>query len=139
MQPLAKRHMPIRGNKKIITDNDIQFISLKFQDFYKELRIEFLYSSLSYPQTNRLINLTKKTIIGTIKKNLGEQKISWVEDLPNILCTYRTMTGNTPFLLSYGAKVVSLFEIEARRQCSKVMKLEETSTWTPSMKYRTRH
>ena len=45
-----------------------------------------------------------------LKKRLDDVKGKWVDELPHVLWTYRTTphrsTGETPFLMTYGAKVV---------------------------------
>ena len=38
--------------KEIVTDNRSQFISFEFQDFCKEWRIKFSFSTPRYPQAN---------------------------------------------------------------------------------------
>jgi hypothetical protein len=50
-----------------------------------------------------------------IKKRLEDAKGRWVEELPNVLWTFRTMprrsTGETPFSLAYGSEAVIPLEI----------------------------
>ena len=45
-----------------------------------------------------------------LKKRLDDAKEKWVEELPHVLWTYRTMprksTGETPFSMMYGAEAV---------------------------------
>ena len=45
-----------------------------------------------------------------LKKKLDDMKEKWVEKLPHVLWTYRTTPrrsiGETPFSMTYGAKVV---------------------------------
>ena len=45
-----------------------------------------------------------------LKKRLDDAKGKWVEELPHVLWTYRTTpqnsTGETPFSMAYGAKVI---------------------------------
>ena len=45
-----------------------------------------------------------------LKKRLDNAKEKWVEELPHVLWTYRTTpcrsTGETPFSMTYGAKVM---------------------------------
>ena len=49
-----------------------------------------------------------------LKKRLDDAKRRWVEELPHVLWTYRTIprksTGETPFLMTYGAEAVILLE-----------------------------
>ena len=50
-----------------------------------------------------------------LKKMLDDAKGKWVEELPHVLWTYRTTprrsTGETPFLMTYGAETVIPSEI----------------------------
>ena len=56
-----------------------------------------------------------KVILSGLKKRLDDAKGKWVEELPHVLWTYRTMpcrstpcrsTGETPFSMTYGAEAV---------------------------------
>ena len=51
-----------------------------------------------------------KVILSGLKKRLDDAKGKWVEELPHVLWTYRTTprrsTGETPFLMTYGAEAV---------------------------------
>ena len=68
------------------------------------------YSTLAYPQGNGQVEAIKNVIVNGIKKRLDDVKGKWVEELPHVLWTYRTMprrsTGETPFSMTYGAKAV---------------------------------
>ena len=48
------------------------------------------------------------------KKRLVDAKGKWVDELPHVLWTYQTIpcksTGETPFLMTYGAEVVIRLE-----------------------------
>ena len=51
---------------------------------------------------------------------LDDAKGKWVEELPHVLQTYRTMprrsTGETPFSMTYGAEAVIPLETGSQRQ-----------------------
>ena len=68
------------------------------------------YSTPAYPQGNRQAKAINKVIVNGIKKMLDDAKGKWVEELPRVLWTYRITprrsTGETPFSMTYGAKVV---------------------------------
>ena len=73
------------------------------------------YSTPAYPQGNRQAEAVNKVVVSGLKKMLDDAKGRWVvEELPHVLCTYRTTprrsTGETPFSMSYGAKAVILVE-----------------------------
>ena len=56
-----------------------------------------------------------KTILNGLKRRLDGAKGRWAEELSNVLWAYRTTprrsTGETPFSLTYGAKVVIPTEV----------------------------
>ena len=68
------------------------------------------YSTPAYPQGNGQAKAVNKVIINGLKKRLDDAKGKWVKELPHVLWMYRTMprrsTGETPFSMTYGAKIV---------------------------------
>ena len=86
------------------------------------------YSTPAYPQGNGQAEAVNKVIINEMKKRLDDAKGRWVEELPHVLWTYRTMprrsTGETPFSMTYGAKAVLPLEAS--------FPTLRTSTFTPS-------
>ena len=68
------------------------------------------YSTPAYPQGNRQAEAINKVIVNGIKKMLDDAKGKWVEELPHILWTYRTMhrrsTGETISSMTYGAEAI---------------------------------
>ncbi|XP_038708603.1 uncharacterized protein LOC120003660 [Tripterygium wilfordii] len=58
---------------------------------------------------------SNKIILNGIKKRLESSKGRWVEELPSVLWAYRTTprrsTGESPFVLAYGAEAVIPLEI----------------------------
>ena len=99
----------------LISDNGLQFDSKFFRRYCCELGITNRYSTPAYPQGNRQAEAVNKVIVSGLKKMLDDAKGRWVvEELPHVLCTYRTTprrsTGETPFSMSYGAKAVILIE-----------------------------
>ena len=54
-------------------------------------------------------------IVNRLKKRLDDAKGKWVEELPHVLWTYRTMpqrlTGETLFSMTYGAETIIPLEI----------------------------
>ncbi|XP_050256447.1 uncharacterized protein LOC126701978 [Quercus robur] len=94
----------------LISDNDLQFDSKTFRRYFSELGIANRYSTPAYPQGNGQAEAVNKVIVNGLKKRLDDTKGRWVEELPNVLWTYRTTprrsTGETPFSMTYGAKAV---------------------------------
>ena len=74
--------------KEIVTNNESQFISFDFQDFYKECGIKLSFSTPSYPKANGQVELTNKTVIKIIKKWLKKAKGLWANELPGVLWAY---------------------------------------------------
>uniref|UniRef100_A0A2N9I314 Reverse transcriptase domain-containing protein n=1 Tax=Fagus sylvatica TaxID=28930 RepID=A0A2N9I314_FAGSY len=62
-----------------------------------------------------LVEASNKTVLDGIKKRLEDAKGRWMEELSNILWTFRTTprrsTGETPFSLAYGSEAVIPLEI----------------------------
>ena len=94
----------------LILDNGLQFDSKSFRRYCYELGSMNRYSTLAYSQGNGQVEAIKNVIVNGIKKRLDDAKGKWVEELPHVLWTYRTMprrsTGETPFSMTYGAKTV---------------------------------
>ena len=72
------------------------------------------YFTPAYPQGNRQAEVVNKVIVNGLKKRLDDAKGKWVEELPQVLWTYRTTpqksTGETPFSMTYKAEAVILLE-----------------------------
>jgi ribonuclease HI len=114
--------------KTIISDNGTQFNSKPFMKYCSELGIRNVYSSPAYPQSNGQAEASNKTVLDGIKKRLEDAKGRWVEELPNVLWTFRTTprrsTGETPFSLAYGSEAVIPLEIG--------LPTLRTSEWEPT-------
>ena len=94
----------------LISNNGLQFDSKSFRRYCCELGITNRYSTPTYPQGNGQAEAVNKVIVSGLKKRLDDAKGRLVEELPHVLWAYRTTsyqsTGETPFLMSYGAEVV---------------------------------
>ncbi|XP_075076273.1 uncharacterized protein LOC142162944 [Nicotiana tabacum] len=81
----------------------------------RSLKIKRLTSTPYHPVGNGQAQSTNKVIINNLKKRLEESKGNWPEVLPGVLWTYqttaKTSTGETPFLLMYGAEALIPVEI----------------------------
>ncbi|XP_056688278.1 uncharacterized protein [Spinacia oleracea] len=66
-----------------------------------------------------------------MKKKLDEAKWLWADELPNVLWSIRTTTknstGETPFLLAYGAEAV--LPVEMCEPTLRVMLFNEDANW----------
>ena len=94
----------------LISDNGLQFNSKTFKKNCSDLGIKNRYSTPAYPQGNGQAEAVNKIIVNRLKKRLDDAKGKCVEELPLVLWTYRTTprksTGETPFLMTYGAEAV---------------------------------
>ena len=94
----------------LILDNGLQFDSKAFRKYCSDLGIRNRYSTPAYPQGNGQAEAVNKVILNRLKKRLDDAKGKWVEELSHVLWTYRTTppksTRETPFSMTYGAKVV---------------------------------
>ncbi|XP_075650056.1 uncharacterized protein LOC142620585 [Castanea sativa] len=95
----------------LISDNGLQFDSKAFRKYCGELRIRNKYSTPAYPQGNGQAETTNNVILSGLEKILDDAKGKWVDKLPHMLWTYRTMprrlTGETSFSMTYGKKAVN--------------------------------
>ena len=78
--------------RSIVSDNGPQFDSRVYRDFCQELKIRNLYSTPWYPQSNGQAEASNKTLLTALKRRLDSAKGKWVEELPRVLCAYRTTT-----------------------------------------------
>ncbi|XP_030959179.1 uncharacterized protein LOC115981140 [Quercus lobata] len=73
------------------------------------------FSSSGHPQANGQTEVTNWTLLKIIKAKLDDTKGTWPEELPNVLWAYktttRTLTGETPFRLTYSTEVVIPVEV----------------------------
>ena len=61
------------------------------------------------------MEVTNRTLLKIIKTKLDDVKGAWPEELPNVFWAYRTtartLTGETPFRLTYGTEAVIPVEV----------------------------
>ena len=95
----------------LISDNDTQFIDWSVQ----ELGIRHHFTSVAHPQANGQIELANRTLLDGLKVHVDKADGSWVDELPSILWSYRTMVkvsmSETPFSLCYGSEALIPVEI----------------------------
>ena len=100
----------------LVSDNGKQFDNDSFWDFCLQMGIKNHYSSPAHPPANEQIEVINRTLLKIIKTRLEGAKSIWPEELPSILWAYRTITrtptGEMPFLLTYGSKVIIPTKVE---------------------------
>ena len=99
----------------LISNNGLQFDNKMFRRYCGKFEITNRYSTPAYPQGDEQVEAVNKVIANGLKKRLDDAKGKWVEELPHVLWTYRTIpcrsTGETPFSMTYGAETVIPLEI----------------------------
>ena len=104
-----------RTPRVLVSDNGKQFDNSAFRDFYSELGIKNHYLSPAHPQANEQVEVTNWTLLKIIKTRLKGAKGIWPDELPSVLwasrTTARTLTGETPFRLTYGVDAVIPAEV----------------------------
>ena len=99
----------------LISNNRKQFDNSAFRDFYSELGIKNHYSSPAHPQANGQVEVMNRTLLKIIKTRLEGVKGIWPDELLSVLWAYRTtartLTGDTPFRLTYEADAVIPAEV----------------------------
>ena len=98
----------------IVFDNGPQFDNRVYRNFCQELKIQNLYFTPWYLQSNGLAKASNKTLLTVPKKRLDSTKGKWVDELPEVLWAYRTIarrsTGISPFAITYGMEAIILTE-----------------------------
>lgn len=94
----------------ILSDNGSQFVAAVIKAFYKEHHITIHTSFVAYPQGNGQAEASNKAITRGLKRRLDRKLGKWVDELPHVLWSYRTMprrsTGRTPFSMAYSMEAV---------------------------------
>lgn len=77
--------------KVLITYNDKQFEAHEFQSRCVDLKIDHRFTAVGHPQMNGLAEVTNIIIKQGLNKLSDAYKTKLVEELPNVLCSYRTL------------------------------------------------
>jgi ribonuclease HI/transposase InsO family protein len=99
----------------LVTDNGLQFNNKEFRDYCEENGINLRFTSVAHPQANGQAEVANRIILDGLKKRVERSRNTWVDELLPILWAYRTTckatTGETQFMLAYGAEAVVPVEI----------------------------
>jgi hypothetical protein len=100
---------------EVICDNGTQFTDKYFREMFPGLHIKQYFASVEHPQSNGQAESANKVILNGSKKRLEKAGTKWVEDLYQLLWSYRTTphstTGETPFRMVCGSDAVIPVEI----------------------------
>nr|GEX23872.1 reverse transcriptase domain-containing protein [Tanacetum cinerariifolium] len=87
----------------------VKFLIVAMDYFTKWIEAKAV-ATITGGQSNGLIERVNRSLGEGIKSRLGEGNKNWVEELPHVLCTHRTMIksshGDTPFSITYGTEAV---------------------------------
>ena len=114
MIKFIKHHMVYRFGmlRRVVHDNETQFVSQAFQRFCNKFRIQNVSSTTYDPATNGLAEAFNKTIEKLLKKLVSKSQHNWDDKLGECLWAYRTtvrtLTKATPFSLVHGCEVLPL-------------------------------
>ncbi|XP_071933220.1 uncharacterized protein [Coffea arabica] len=99
----------------IISDNGRQFAENPFRIWCENLGIKQHFTFVGHPQANGQAENFNRTLLHGLRTRLHRAGSSWVEELPSVLWSYRTMprsaTQETSFSLTYGTEAVIPVEI----------------------------
>jgi transposase InsO family protein len=91
------------GVPNYITDNDTQFISKRFLEFYDDHHIRMLWSAVAHSKTNGQVEHANGMVLQGLKpkifNQLNKHGKKWAAELPSILWRLRTtMSQATRFM-----------------------------------------
>jgi transposase InsO family protein len=97
---------------QVVTDNGTQFKSQHFQEYCEDIGIQLCFVSVARPRSNGQVERANAEILIGLKirtyNDLEKHSAKWVDQLLSVLWGNRTTpsraTGETPFLLVYGAE-----------------------------------
>ncbi|XP_073049552.1 uncharacterized protein [Primulina eburnea] len=61
--------------RKLISDNGRQFQGVRIQAWFKEMKIQQVFTSVAYPQSNGQVEVTNRTLVQGLKVRLGKAKV----------------------------------------------------------------
>ncbi|GAA0144001.1 hypothetical protein LIER_35850 [Lithospermum erythrorhizon] len=104
--------------KVLISDNGPQFEGSVLAEFFEKYGMKRRFSPVYYHQANGQVEVMNCIIFSGLKKNMVHIRGNigaWTEELPTVLWSLRTTpshaTGESPFALVYGTKVVLPVEV----------------------------
>jgi hypothetical protein len=118
----------------IITENGTNFTLKEFKDYCEGLGIKLNFASIAHPQTNGQVEKGNALICNGIKKRLlaplEKAKHAWVDELPSMLWSLRTMpnaaTQETPFFLVH--RVEAMLPVEITHEAPRISTYDEATS-----------
>jgi hypothetical protein len=112
----------------------MNFTSKEFKNNCESMGIKLKFASVAYPKTNGQVKKANGLICNGIKKRLlaplEKAKHAWVDELPSVLWSLRTMpnaaTQETPFFLVHGAEAV--LPVEVTHEAPRIAAYNETTS-----------
>ncbi|KAL0462697.1 UNVERIFIED_CONTAM: hypothetical protein Slati_0157300 [Sesamum latifolium] len=96
--------------REIISDNGRQFQGRRIQEWCQDVHIRQRFTIVAHPQANGQVEVNNRILVQGIKRRLERVGGNWAEELTSVLWAYRTTprgsTGESPFSLVYGTKVI---------------------------------
>jgi hypothetical protein len=115
-------------------DNGTNFMSKEFKNYYESMGIKLKFASVAHPKTNGQVEKANGLICNRIKKRLlaplEKVKHAWVDELPSVLWSLRTMpnaaTQETPLFLVHGAE--AMLPVKITHEAPRIAAYNETTS-----------
>jgi hypothetical protein len=100
-----------RVSRILIVDNDKQFDSNKFKEFYTSIGTKLAFTSVYHLESNGAVERANRAVFSAVSKTLFNLRTGkWVEELPKVVWSHNNTasrtTGFTPFKLLYGEEAM---------------------------------
>jgi ribonuclease HI len=123
-------------SSELTVDNDKQFDSQDFRDFYFSIGTKPVFALVYHLQSNGVVERVNDKIFTAIKKRLlDDKKGKWADQLPEVVWALNTIecraTGFTPFRLLYESEAMTPQEIKhgsPRTSTSAVLDVDEPTS-----------
>ncbi len=80
---------------ELITDQGVQFISQRFQNYCKSVGIKHRTTSPYHPQNDGMVDKFNHTFLNIIRNYVSESQDDWSTHIPLILYAYHTAVNDT--------------------------------------------
>ena len=109
VQYLSYEYVPCYGPPEIvITDQGLEFKNREVEGYLESLGTDVRHSTPFHPQTNGKIERFHRTFKGILRAFINARPNEWEDHIGPTLWAHRvstsTVTGYTPFFLTYGRK-----------------------------------